>query len=456
MRKILFDCEHLVHRLSSYTPIGMDRVAIRYLHHFVSNPDRFQTIGVMPHGRTCYFIEHRLVVSLCQLLFDTWISATMDTETFRERAVSLQKDFRETWPASWFKDWPIDPRLLEIRQQSPRDEFIYVNATQSGYAMTPDLVFMRTVLNAKIVCFVHDTIPMDFQEYIEGNDANRRAEIILNIGAIADLIVVNSISTGNDIIRHLTKSGIAAPRVEKLYIGVEEKFLELTASMPSAADEYSSPYFVIVGTIEPRKNHLLLLNIWREMANSGEGNLPKLVIVGARGWDNRNVLNMLDKCAAIKPYVIERTNLSDNEIVSLLKGALAILYPPFYEGWGMPLAEALSAGVPAVASDIAVFHECSQEKAIFLSPLDGLGWRSVILDLARAGSPSLQSLRSLASEYKPNTWLAHFEQLDFLLRDIATTRSRPLPPIPVAPERPPGRLKLAYWNLARKLERLHQ
>lgn len=449
MQVVLFDLDQLIHRLKSYTPTGIDRVTIRYLHHFVSNPGRFRTFGVHAYARTCYLIDERLFTALYELLFSAWITVSVTPAEFKERSLALQQAFREFAPEDPHQEWPFDKKLRELRRRLPDDEFIYVNTAQNGFAQIPDLVFMRNLLKARIVTFVHDTIPIDFREYIERDDADRKAGIILNIGTHSDLIIVNSASTRNDLIRHLSAAGVPIPPIEVIFIGVEDKFLELAASASSAPTGHSDPYFVMVGTVEPRKNHLLLLNVWRQLASSGATDLPKLVIIGSRGWNNQNVFDMLDKCVPLMPHVIERSNLSDEEIISILKGALAILYPPFYEGWGMPLAEALTAGVPAVASDIPVFHECSQDKALFLDPLDGPGWKSAILELARPDNALLKQLKALAGEYRPNLWGKHFSQLDRVMARMEAQPERQVQPEPAPPVRhaPPS----LVWRLRCKV-----
>jgi hypothetical protein len=71
------------------------------------------------------------------------------------------------------------------------------------------------------------------------------------------------------------------------------------------------PYFVALGTIEPRKNHLLLLNLWRQFAPASGPAAPRLVVVGRRGWENENVLDMLERCSAIDGLVRETGPLPD-------------------------------------------------------------------------------------------------------------------------------------------------
>src|SRR5262249_41515194 len=95
------------------------------------------------------------------------------------------------------------------------------------------------------------------------------------------------------------------------------------------------PYFVVLGTIEPRKNHLLLLNVWRQLAERG-GPTPKLVIVGARGWENEQIVDVLDRGLLTRPHVLEVSGLKAAALLRLIKNARALLMPSFAEGYGLP------------------------------------------------------------------------------------------------------------------------
>jgi glycosyltransferase involved in cell wall biosynthesis len=117
------------------------------------------------------------------------------------------------------------------------------------------------------------------------------------------------------------------------------------------------PYFVICSTIEPRKNHLLILQEWRELVQREGAGAPKLVIVGGRGWKFEAVAALLDRSPVLRGHVIEVSGLTTPSLKQLLDGARALLMPSFAEGYGLPVVEALSAGVPVIASDIPVFRK---------------------------------------------------------------------------------------------------
>ena len=89
-----------------------------------------------------------------------------------------------------------------------------------------------------------------------------------------------------------------------------------------------------LGTIEPRKNHLLLLHLWRELAEALGDAAPKLLLIGRRGWENENILDLLERCPALQGKVMEYAGLPDAAVAGLLPGARALLFPPFAGGFG--------------------------------------------------------------------------------------------------------------------------
>lgn len=110
---------------------------------------------------------------------------------------------------------------------------------------------------------------------------------------------------------------------------------------------------------------------------------PKLIIIGNRGWDNENAINLLERCQTIGNHVLEVSGLSTPDFKRLLDGARALLMPTFAEGFGLPVIEALTACVPVVASDLEVFADMSAGRITTISPINGERWLETIRQLAR-------------------------------------------------------------------------
>jgi glycosyltransferase involved in cell wall biosynthesis len=176
------------------------------------------------------------------------------------------------------------------------------------------------------------------------------------------------------------------------------------------------PYFVVLGTIEPRKNHLLLLNVWRRLAQTlGPEATPRLVLIGRRGWENENILDLLDRCPVLKGVVVEHNRLPDPEVRTLIAGARALLMPSFAEGFGLPVVEALALGAPVIASDLPALRETGGDAPDYLDPLDGPAWARAILDYAAPRSLRRQAQLARLSNWRAPTWEDHVGGvLDFL------------------------------------------
>jgi glycosyltransferase involved in cell wall biosynthesis len=229
----------------------------------------------------------------------------------------------------------------------------------------------------------------------------------------ADGVIVNSAATGAALQPHLDRVGRAPP------VLVAPFGADLPAAAGDGAPPYERPYFVYVGTIEARKNHLLLLLIWRRFAAELGDRAPLLVLIGQRGWETENVIDLLDRCPGLRGCVIEHGNLADGDMVRLLKGARAMLLPSFAEGFGFPIIEALQIGVPSLCSDIPALRETGGGVPEFLDPLDGPGWRAAILDYAAPQSRRRAAQMERLAGWSPPRWSDHFTAVDRFIAAVA-------------------------------------
>jgi glycosyltransferase involved in cell wall biosynthesis len=150
---------------------------------------------------------------------------------------------------------------------------------------------------------------------------------------------------------------------------------------------------VALGTIEPRKNHALLLDAWEGMGPQA----PWLVICGARGWRNAATFARLDRHP---PRVREAAGLTDGAVAALLQGARALLFPSLAEGYGLPLVEAAALGTPVVCSDLPICREVAGPGADFLDPRDPEAWAAAVMRLKDDTSPRKRMVAPL--------WEQHF------------------------------------------------
>jgi glycosyltransferase involved in cell wall biosynthesis len=300
--------------------------------------------------------------------------------------------------------------LSGATQPLPQDA-IYLNVFNAGREHHFLFDWLKRRADVQPVFFVHDLLPLDYPEYFPrhyGELTERRLATIVEYGAA----FITSTSLVRDrLLDELRRRGRSAPAI---HVAPLPSPLALAGDPASAAGPRRQPYFVMIGTIEPRKNHLLLLNLWREFA-CRTGKIPKLVAVGAPGWENEQALDLFDRCAAIRPHVLKIGRLSGAALEQLLTGAQALLMPSFDEGYGLPVVEALTLGTPVIASDIPVFREITQGCATLLSPLNGEDWRDAILAFADPQSPTWGAAKANASQFRTPRWQDYFKGVeDFL------------------------------------------
>jgi len=229
-------------------------------------------------------------------------------------------------------------------------------------------------------------MPIEYPEYSRADQIKSLKSILSEVLCHPVTFAVNSQATTKSLSAHLTNRTVLPVQ----YLShVSKLAAEPIVIYPGVDTEYGgagvgtqwprAPYFVILGTIEPRKNHLMLLHIWRDMKQDRIVPMPHLFIVGRRGWDIGNVTAMIERCEPIRPHVTELNNLDNVGVANLLRGARALLFPSFAEGFGLPLTEAAALKVPVIASDLDVFREVAAQGVLFIDPLDAKEWKNAIL-----------------------------------------------------------------------------
>jgi glycosyltransferase involved in cell wall biosynthesis len=161
------------------------------------------------------------------------------------------------------------------------------------------------------------------------------------------------------------------------------------------------PYLLVVGTVEPRKNHRLLLTAWRTLPSPR----PRLVVVGRRGWECDDIVADLQRAVRDEGALwIEYAD--DAAVFAFLANALALVYPSRLEGFGFPPLEAMALGTPVVAGDTPALREVLGEAAWFCdpsSPEDLAAQLRAVIDDAKTRTQRILAGRAQAARF---TWEA--------------------------------------------------
>jgi glycosyltransferase involved in cell wall biosynthesis len=389
MPRYLIDVTRLLYRrMTGRLPTGIDRVSLEYIRHF----------GAAAPAR---------LLAARALLSWRGLSATLsaaDSARLFELLLRPGDDAASRWALT------VKGCVFGCIPTGVAGSFLF-NTGHYGlehrfYAALPRR------LGARPIVVVHDLIPITHPQYCRGGERERHVRRMRNALRMARGIVANSRHTLEELRRFAAEARLALP---KAIVAPLAPALPGTAPGPRPLE---APYFVILGTIEPRKNHLLLARVWQSLVERLGRAAPKLVVIGSRGWHYDEILQRLHG-APLQGSVLERGALTDHEVLTYLRHAQALLMPSHTEGYGLPVAEALGAGVPVIASELAVFRDIAGDIPDYASPTDEARWTALIEDYARPSSAARKAQLERLRAFRPTTWPQHFAAVDDFLESLA-------------------------------------
>lgn len=292
-------------------------------------------------------------------------------------------------------------RLGPMLRRFLPDGVVYLN---TGHSNLDDSVFraIHGVAGARCVVLVHDTIPLDHPDLCRAGTEADFARRLRAVGANADLAIYTTRAVAQAAERHLARWGRVPPAVIAP-LGVHRVAPDTTRLTPHLP--LDRPYFLALGTIEPRKNHALLLDVWADFhARMVPDDIPRLFILGARGWADAALLDRLDRLPFRNDTVFEVGGLPDGAVAALLDRSAGLLFPSLAEGFGLPPIEAAMAGVPVVCNDLPVYRETLGDYPVYVAVTDSYRWAQAITDLA-------QGHRASTTRFKGPDWADHFNRV---------------------------------------------
>jgi glycosyltransferase involved in cell wall biosynthesis len=226
-------------------------------------------------------------------------------------------------------------------------------------------------LGLSIISLVYDLIPIVTPSFPQESKVEFTRGLI-QLLSVSDCVATISQSTRIDLDEFAKSENLVSPKgpVTKLPGGFSGK----KANKSELNKFQHKSYILMVGTIEERKNHLVVLRAYvKTLASVGASNTPDLIIVGRLGW---NINGFIDEFKT-KLKLEERSkvtllthNVDDQTLAELYAGALFTIYPSKYEGWGLPVSESLDFGVPVITSTTSSLPEAGEDYAIYVDPND--------------------------------------------------------------------------------------
>ena len=423
--RLFLDITRIATRILRSSPTGIDRVEYAYATEILGDARGSDVVGVVTTPFFTGGLRRSLVADLMQRVARSWGLQKLPAED----AVYQQAKFWLSSPLNLIAresvkfqgattldlirkemTFPVTDLLrakLRLKRWMGRTRkthnhvYLHVSHTQldqkSRFQWLGDNAVAATF-------FIHDTIPIDCPEYCSPGSYERHVERLRTVSEAGSLVIVNSAFTARSLHGNLSLLNMRIPEIEVNPLGIDQVFLARDALDAAQA---SIPYFVCVGTIEPRKNLSFLLLVWRRLVERLGTSAPRLVFIGRRGWENENVVDILDRSRFLAPYLAEISDLTDAGLASLIAGAQALVAPSLVEGFGLPVVESMAVGTPVLASDILAHREVGGDFIDYLDPIDGLGWVDAIEAFSAPGSAVRAARVERLAAYRPVEWRQH-------------------------------------------------
>lgn len=436
--KVVLDITRLLRRASQSTPTGIDRVELAYARHLLNSRRYHGDAAFVGRLRSStWYLDAETVAGFVDALTARWKQAEgkvtrrelanlegflhlspgtlTDLDTLATRAVpDLVSPLQRLLS-------PVNllPRLLKRRASKGA---VYLNVSHEGLNSINGVRSMVRGHGLKPMYLVHDLIPLTHPEYVRPGDAEKHEARMRTVLASAEAIITNSHHTLSQLKSFAERNAMDVPPNVVSPLGIEDEF-----GLDEPVEAPAHPFFLTVGTIEPRKNHLVLLHAWRVLVEKLGPAAPKLVIVGRRGWENENVIDIIERCRNLGGHVLECNRLPDAHLRRLMKQAQAVLFPSFAEGYGLPLFEAMALRVPVICSNLQAFRDIAGTAPRYLDPIDGLGWARAIEDYADPASPARAEQMQALTFIRMPRWSDHFSIVDRVVEAVAAPAQAPLP-----------------------------
>ncbi len=244
---------------------------------------------------------------------------------------------------------------------------------------------------------------------------------------MADVVLANSEHTRRDVLGFAAEPGVAPlPPVEVVRWG-DELPPDTCSRRPRGlpAEWGAGPFVLSVGTVEVRKNHWLLYHLWRRLAERHGERLPPLVLAGGAGWLTADLLHLLRTDPLVRRRILVLPGLTDAELRWLYQHCLFTMYPSHYEGWGLPVAEALAHGKYCVCSSSSSLPEIAGDLLDYHDPLDLAGCGNLVERALFEPGWLARKEERIRREFRVTTWrTCAASVLEKLARHLAAPSAR--------------------------------
>jgi len=425
-RPIAYNLLRLILAATHTTPRGVDRIDYGYISYLLDHwPE--DVVGVMPTLIGPRFFQREQLIKARERLNDLWRE---DIDPDGDRVLSrLLRRFDDPGapepppkPRGFLPGVKGIPRIVNlilgggVTLGKPIADLppnaLYLDIGHYGLTFPRAFRWRWKRPDIRTIFMVHDTIPLEYPELVAEETFRAHQRLVVKTAKYADTLIVPTRSAGKAVREALSQHRAREIAIHALPLPIDDLFSHKVTSVPELRNR---PYFMICGAVEPRKNHRLLIEVWRELVRRHEDKTPKLVVAGSPGFASQEIIREMTSDESLRRHILLASGLSSPAMAQLMAGARAVLMPSFIEGFGLPPGEALSVGTPALVSDIPAHREAVGDAGEFLPPKNPGPWIDAIEKLM--DKSYFRARRAAAHGFKPQRWDDYMRNVTAVLRE---------------------------------------
>jgi glycosyltransferase involved in cell wall biosynthesis len=411
---IVFDVSDLMHYFqNARLPTGIQRVQIEVIKNIAGSPRKDLNYSIV-----CFTKQTDFWIEIPPALFQMFCKLSVSSgDTAAPEWQVLQGDLTRLLQSKRYFRFPRGSILLNLGTSWwLQNYFLNVRLAKSLY-------------DVKYIPFVHDFIPAITPEHCV--DALRQDFLSWAIGAFdhADNFLVNSQATLKDLRAVGNRLGHEVPEAAVITLDADfRRSLDNSEMLDPAyllytKDLQKERYVLFVATIESRKNHIAAFSVWLKLLKKhGTKNVPKLVCVGNDGWLNDAAYSKLRASELLSNHVVMLSKISDAALAALYENCLCTLYPSSYEGWGLPVTEALCFGKLPIISNSSSLPEAGGNFAEYFDVDSEKDLMNAVERVIFGEEYRRDRERKIVAKFRPRPWADISNQIVGQLRKWHTTR----------------------------------
>lgn len=264
---------------------------------------------------------------------------------------------------------------------------------------------LRKNQKIKIVTCCYDLIPVLYPQYCVGEVSGIFTSYFLEIADASDLVLCISQQSERDFVKLLDRTGGASPQTLVFPLG-DNVNSSLSANVSEDVNSIINGKFILfVSSIERRKNHEVLYRAYHLLCADGKReSLPKMVFVGMQGWGVNDLMQDIQLDPSTQGLIVQLNHVSDAELSQLYKAALFCVFPSLYEGWGLPVGEALSMGKVVISSSRGSLPEVGGDLVRYVDPWQPRAWADEIYRMVSDDLAREELELNIKEKYQSRTW----------------------------------------------------